>query len=53
MEELNALSERRSHYKNKLKSLSSLYYKSATLCFFSKVLVTKINTHGLTKLHGV
>ena len=41
MQELNALSERRSHYKNKLKSLSSLYYKSATLCFFSKVLVTK------------
>jgi len=24
--------------------LNNLYYKSATLCFFSKVLVTKINT---------
>ncbi len=39
MEELNAPSERRNHYKNKLKSLCSSYYKSATLCFFSKVSV--------------
>jgi len=33
--------------------ISTLYYKSATLCFFSKVLVTKINRPGLTKLHLV